>query len=257
MMGGELFMITDSFDDAPDAALQPQSFAPPLAGFPEVAVITFRKEIADLLPAVFGGEVIHTLHAGFMIPVYKIQYKGVPIAVYQTLIGAAGTVGLAEEVHALGAKRFVVFGSCGVLNRELTAGRLIVPTEAYRDEGASYHYAPAADWIEVPTAQKTGEILDALQLPYTPGKTWTTDGLYRETRRNIAARRAAGCITVDMECAALMALAQLRGFPVYQYFYAEDNLDSEIWDRRTMGNVPLDTKERYLRIALDVATCIK
>ncbi|MDR3314555.1 MAG: nucleoside phosphorylase [Oscillospiraceae bacterium] len=246
-------MITDSFDLTTEAVVRPQSFAQPVAGFPEVAVITFRQEIADLIPTRFGGEVIHTLHAGFRIPVYKIQYKGVAVAVYQTLIGAASTVALAEEVHSLGAKRFVVFGSCGVLDRALTAGRLIVPTAAYRDEGISYHYAPAADWIDVPTAARLGEILDALHLPYITGKTWTTDGLYRETRKNVALRRAEGCITVEMECAALAAAAGLCGFEVYQYLYAEDNLDCETWERRTMGNVPMDTKERYLRIALDVA----
>ena len=46
-------------------------------------------------------------------------------------------------------------------------------------------------------------------LPYILGKVWTTDGFYRETRNNMEKRRAEGCIAVDMECASVMAAAQL------------------------------------------------
>lgn len=35
-------------------------------------------------------------------------------------------------------------------------------------------------------------------MPYVEGKTWTTDGLYRETEGKIALRKEQGCITVEM-----------------------------------------------------------
>ena len=108
--------------------------------------------------------------------------------------------------------------------------------------------------MEIPTNRRLGEIFAELNLPYATGKTWTTDALYRETRNNMKKRRAEGCIAVDMECASVMAVGQFRGVPVYQFIYAEDCLDGEVWDRRTLGNVPATTRERYLRIALEVAS---
>jgi uridine phosphorylase len=66
-------------------------------------------------------------------------------------------------------------------------------------------------------------------------------------------RKNEGCITVDMECASIMAASQFRGIDLYQYLYAEDNLDSELWDSRTMGKVPKTANEQYLRIALEIA----
>ena len=46
-----------------------------------------------------------------------------------------------EEVVAMGAKKFVLFGSCGVLDDEKVKDHIIIPVSAVRDEGTSYHYA--------------------------------------------------------------------------------------------------------------------
>ena len=54
---------------------------------------------------------------------------------------------------------FIFFGSCGVLDERLTEGHIIVPTEAYRDEGTSYHYMPAGDYVRITNAEKVAEIL--------------------------------------------------------------------------------------------------
>ena len=51
-----------------------------------------------------------------------------------------------------------MFGSCGSLEGERTRGKYIVPTEAYRGEGASYYYAPPADYIAIKTADKLAAI---------------------------------------------------------------------------------------------------
>ncbi len=45
----------------------------------------------------------------------------------------------------------------------------------------------------------------------------------------------------------------VRGVPVYQFFYADDCLDGEKWDPRTLGARPASSHEQYLRIALEIA----
>ena len=58
-------------------------------------------------------------------------------------------------------------------------------------------------------------------------KTWTTDAPYRETQFTIDVRRADGCLTIEMEAASLMAVAQFRKVLLGQILYASDDLSGE------------------------------
>ena len=51
--------------------------------------------------------------------------------------------------------------------------------------------------------------------------TWSTDGFYRETPDKISYRIEEGCGVVEMECAALAAVAQFRGAILGAYFYLQ------------------------------------
>lgn len=245
--------LFDTFDPNSEEILRPSDMYDPQEGFPETIILTFEEKSLQALREICETEVIATLRGGWDIPVYKLCWHGRDIGIFQTLIGGAGTAGLLEEVIAKGAKKVLLYGSCGVLDANLAAGRFILPTAAYRDEGVSYHYLPAGDYVDIPTAERLGEIFDELHLPYVKGRVWTTDAIYRETRNNMEKRKADGCIAVDMECASAMAVGQFRGVPVYQFIYAEDSLDGEAWDRRTLGAVPASDYEKYLRVALEAA----
>ena len=116
----------------------------------------------------------------------------------------------------------------------LVIGHVIVPTSAVRDEGTSYHYVPASREI-APTTDALDAIvatLDARGVPYVTGKTWTTDGIYRETRDKVRRRVAEGCLSVEMEAAAFFAVARFRGVSFGQMLYAGDDLSGEAWDDR-------------------------
>ena len=69
-------------------------------------------------------------------------------------------------------------------------------------------------------------------IPYRVGKTWTTDAPYRETAIKIEKRRAEGCLTVEMESAALIAVAQFRKVLFGQALYGGDDLSGSEWDNR-------------------------
>ena len=47
---------------------------------------------------------------------------------------------------AMGAKKILLFGSCGILDRRAD-DKIILPTSAVRDEGTSYHYLEATDEV--------------------------------------------------------------------------------------------------------------
>ncbi|OPJ63802.1 nucleoside phosphorylase [Clostridium oryzae] len=246
--------IIDTFDNDSPEILKPNCITSPVENFPKTVIITFKSKVIDILKTQFEIEEISYMNAGIVIPIYKFRYKESDLGIYMTVLGGAATVGLMEEVIVKGAEKILIFGSCGVLDNQLTAGHFIIPTSAYRDEGTSYHYMPKSDYVEIVTAQRLGEIFDDIKIPYVFGKTWTTDGFYRETKNNMEARKKDGCITVEMECASVMAASQFRSIPVYQFLYAEDSLDGETWDARTMGKVPHSDIEKYIKVALEVAS---
>jgi purine-nucleoside phosphorylase len=97
------------------------------------------------------------------------------------------------------------------------------------------------------------KIFSEIGIPAIEGKTWTTDAIYRETYKNKELRKKAGCITVEMECASVMAMANFRNVEIFQFLYTADNLDCEKWEARLLGNMPQNTREKYVQIALEVS----
>lgn len=246
--------LFDTFDPDSPEIIFAASHHPPLEGFPETIVMTFQDETFRVLEQLCPTEVVAKHHAGRDIPIYRLNWNGRSIGICQTLLGGPGTAGLLEEALAMGAKKVLLYGSCGVLDSALVAGHFILPTAAYRDEGVSYHYLPVGDYVDIPTAERLGEIFDGLNLPYVKGRVWTTDAFYRETAEKASRRRAAGCVCVDMECSAVAALAQFRGKEVFQFFHGADSLDGERWDRRGLGSeFDLTEKDKIAQLALELA----
>ena len=155
----------------------------------------------------------------------------------------------------MGARKFVFFGSCGILNEEAVGNRLIVPTGAVRDEGTSYHYLPASEEIQA-DPRSVGMLkscFERLNVPCTVGKVWTSDAIYRETRSQIAARKAQGCLAVEMECAAALAVAQFREIPLFAFLFGADCLDSPSWEQRDLVDYGIKRGGRFLALALEWA----
>lgn len=163
-----------------------------------------------------------------------------------------------DEVSFLtGATNFIVFGSCGSLDNALTDGKFIVPTESYRDEGFSYHYQKAADYIEISNSRRLSELLDKLSVPYVCGRSWTTDAIYRETEANVAKRKADGCISVEMESTGLQALCKFKQLELYTFFFASDLVDGEVWQNVNLGTSEEKTKQiNCFEIALQLAELV-
>ena len=134
----------------------------------------------------------------------------------------------------------------------------MIPTEAYRDEGTSYHYAPASDYIKIKNSDIVAEFMEQEKIPYVLGKTWTTDSFYRETRNNFEKHKNDGCISVEMECASVEAMCQFRNLDVYTFFMSGDLLDAPEWDERKVPGEIRGTQHdgRYFDIALKLADYI-
>ncbi|NLM00405.1 MAG: nucleoside phosphorylase [Treponema sp.] len=246
--------IIDTFDCYGEEIIKAENNFRTMDNFPTTMIVVFSAKFRKLFLNKYSASKIGSLYAGEQeIPIYQFEYKGVQIGFFNTIVGGAGASALLEEMIALGAEKFLYFGCCGVLDREIASGRLLVPIAAYRDEGVSYHYAPASDYLEIKTAQKLIKIFDDMHISYNTTKTWTTDAFYRETKLNMQKRKKEGCGVVEMECASVMAVGQFRKKDVYQFLYATDCLDGEAWDIRILKNMPEDLRERILLVAMEVA----
>ena len=245
--------IAHTFDDASNEIISPKYVIPEIDNFPEVIISAFSQKFNDLLLNTVEANQIDEMTGGRKIPIYKFVYGGKELGFYHTLLGGSASGALLEEVIAKGGKRILFFGSCGSLDKEITAGHLIIPVEAYRDEGTSYHYAPASDYIKICSSEKLSQIFNILKVPYIKTKTWTTDSFYRETQKNAEERKNDGCKVVEMECASIMAVGQFRGIDVYQFLYTADCLDESVWDKKILGNMPNTMREKLLKIALETA----
>lgn len=130
-----------------------------------------------------------------------------------------------DTLSEIKTDKYIVFGGSGCLNKEIAHGRIMLPTEAYRDEGTSYHYAPASDYITIRNSDIVAQFMEESGIPFVKGKTWTTDSFYRETIHNFEKRKADGCISVEMECAALQAMCDFRNLNLYMFLTCGDLLD--------------------------------
>jgi uridine phosphorylase len=224
---------------------------------PKVAVSCFEWTVFDGLVKVLSAEKIATtVNANCRWPIYKAVYKGKEIALYMTDMGAAGAAAQLEDMYALGVEKVIVFGSCGVLDENIKDCAIIIPDKAVRDEGLSYHYLPPSDEMTVNPKYipEFTALLDEIKCKYIVGKTWTTDAMYRETKAKVKRRKAQGCVCVEMECAALAAVAQFREKELFQFVYAADSLGGEQWDRRSLGeSYFLEEKGRLGELALELA----
>ena len=157
-----------------------------------------------------------------------------------------------KEKHTLGESPFYDARTKTLSWVDIAEGKLIVIDEAYRDEGTSYHYIQASDYIKIKTANSLTKILDELEIEYVVGKSWTTDAFYRETEKNKTKRVKEGCICVEMECSALQAVCDFRGLELYHFVYTADSLDGT-WSRRILGHLELDHRIAYFALAKQIS----
>jgi uridine phosphorylase len=186
-------------------------------------------------------------------PIFELTHRGEQVAFFQPGVGAPLAALFMEEAIDYGCRAFVACGGAGALD-DLALGHPVVVSGAVRDEGTSYHYLAPSRLIEAPPAAVAviEATLRGAGVAFTTGITWTTDAVYRETRDKVSLRRAEGCVTVEMEAAALLAVARFRAVVLGQLVYAGDSLAGESWDDRDWVHAH-DARESMFWLAMDAA----
>ncbi|MEM7271925.1 MAG: nucleoside phosphorylase [Actinomycetota bacterium] len=198
-----------------ERAASGESQAPP----PETVIVTWQRSLLDHArdngaTALDGwGGVAHQLSPS--------------LGLIRLPIGAPVVAVIMEELAALGVQTIVGIGTAGALSAELDIGDVVVCSAAVRDEGTSYHYAPPARFAhpDDDLVRRLGAALPDASL----GPTWTTDAPYRETLHEIESYRRDGILVVEMEAAAMYAVAERLGMAAATVVCISDLLHGDTW----------------------------
>lgn len=166
-------------------------------------------------------------------------------------IGAPAAATVVDTLAALGTRRFLNLGAAGGLQPAARVGELVVCNSAVRDEGLSHHYLAPARYAS-PSVRLTEALirrLTAAERDFRVGSTWTIDAPFRETVEELRHYRDEGVLTVEMEAAAVFAVAEHRGFEAAAAFVLSDVLSDVDWTP-DFGSIEI---QRGLTVLVDAA----
>lgn len=169
---------------------------------------------------------------GFLGEFHLLKRTNGQIAVSTNFgIGAPVIAGLTDEFAALGVKQFALVGVAGGLQADLETGSLVISTGAIRGEGVSRHYLPTNPTVDSSEELVRGisELLTQQKHAYRLGTTWTTDAPFRELRKDVIEHQQHGVLAVDMEAAAMLAVAASLNLPAIATFAIADQLSDGQW----------------------------
>lgn len=171
---------------------------------------------------------------------------GEPVTVQSTGMGGPSAAIVIAELADLGGRILVRVGTCGGLRRELGLGELIVVTEALPFDGAGAVLSGGEGRL-----RPDQTLVDALrgQGGIREGPVASTDLFYDSPPEDHERWLGAGALAVDMETAALFALARRRGLRAASLLLVTDLLAPE---RTRIADEALPDHERRLgQVALN------
>lgn len=197
------------------------------AEIPNAIIITYQRDFFEEILAERTGDPIPLVRNFEVHPID--EHVGV---VGGFSIGAPATGTVAENLIAAGAEVLCIVGSGGTLQQDIEPTDAVIADRAIRDEGVSYHYLPP-EKDSTPSLELTDRLearFEDSEVTTHRGTTWTTSALYRETVAEIERYAEDGVVSVEMEAAALFAVAKFRGVDAAAVFDIGDLLTEEEWD---------------------------
>jgi uridine phosphorylase len=196
---------------------------------PRITIFAYDYEVIQSINRVFGVQQTENwigFHSRLLLA--EIEPIGT-VGIVPSAVGAPFSAMTMEELAAVGCKHFLSIGAAGLLCDSISTPCFIVAESAIRDEGLSYHYLPPSDTISTNDSARERLIKACNNSGIKPvlGRIWTTDAIYRETAGLIKKFKKMGAIAVDMEIAALTAVAKFRDLDYSAMIYLSDKVSEE------------------------------
>ena len=198
-----------------------------------VSILVSNKDDLDLIcrSVNLGNDKVRNI---LMSRVFINNDSSKGFSVVGPLVGAPYATIILENLVAWGARQFVFFGWCGAVSKEVKIGDVIVPSSAIIDEGTSKHYAAENNSMAFPSASAVKRIRNALNkkgVNFREGLVWTTDAIYRETRKKVEHFQKHNVLAVEMETSTLFTVGGFRNVEVGGILVVSDELSTFEWRR--------------------------
>lgn len=183
----------------------------PDGSIPTVCILDPDGDIAHYLISTRQAT-IHPHWACYHSKLYVFTHDGIEYGIIPHVVGASFAVLVAEELFVCGCRLLISVTSAGQIVSMGQPPYFVLIERALRDEGTSYHYLPPAAYSHIDPALLTcfEGAFDGATVRVMRGATWTTDAPFRETEQAIAYAQSEGILGVEMEAAALYALAEVK-----------------------------------------------
>jgi uridine phosphorylase len=200
----------------------------PVEPVPAICVLDPDGDLVDHLQ-VTGRARPRPAWACYHTTLVTCTHEGSEFGIIGRVVGAPFAVLVAEELFACGCEILISITSAGQIQVMGPPPYVVLIDRALRDEGTSYHYLPPApySYLQPALRQRIEEGWDHSSLPLFTGATWTTDAPFRETASMIAICREQGILAVEMEAAALYALAEARRRDIVCFAHVTNQMGRE------------------------------
>jgi uridine phosphorylase len=193
------------------------------AQIPELCLLDPDGDIVRHLTATGAADPV-AAWACYHSVMHGFDLGGRRVGIVGCAVGAPYAVLVAEQMFASGCRLLLSITSSGELATLGPRPYFVLVERALRDEGTSYHYLPAQhdaqddnqDYAHADPGllARIGATIASCGPDVHKGATWTTDAPFRETAEVIERGKALGLAAIEMESAALYALAAARGLPI-------------------------------------------
>src|SRR5579883_813314 len=192
---------------------------------PAICVLDPDGDLVDYLRATDQAH-LHRGWACYHTVLETFVHEEVEYGIVGRTVGASFAVLVAEELFACGCQLLVSITSAGQLVRLGQPPYVVLIERAWRDEGTSYHYVPPAPYAFLAPGLREQLVAgwDTASLPLCVGTSWTTDAPFRETEAMLAWGREQGMLAIEMEAAALYALAAARNYQIVCFAYITNQM---------------------------------
>lgn len=200
----------------------------PASDVPPICALDPDGDLVDYLRA-SGQARPHPAWACYHTTLDLFTLDGYELGIIARAVGASFAVLIAEELFVSGCQLLISVTSAGQITPLGSTPYFVLLERALRDEGTSYHYLPPARYsqLHAELRERLSVAWDYERVPRYAGSSWTTDAPFRETAQAIAAAQAEGIAAVEMEAAALYALATAKGYPIVCFAHVTNTMATD------------------------------
>jgi uridine phosphorylase len=221
---------------------------------PETAVIGLTNRLIKWTRESIGTEPVRSFTwSSVDYSAYEIDGKRIAV-VGPVYFGPRAAIVL-ETLQFFGVKRVICVSCGGAISPDLSPGDIVVGDSALREDGTSAHYVGGGNVVDgsVDVCNALDTRLRSLTGKSTRGMLWTTDASYRETISKVKRYSDAGLLMVEMELAAVYAVAASCGLEAGWIGVVSDCLHKECWQSHFHGDTFRTNCLTAIQVAIDCA----